>query len=379
MRMRPPAWAPASLALLLFFPPDLSADSTSELIKAVKAVGPRGSGHDAAQKALRELTQSGPEALPAILLSFDDADPLAANWLRGAFEAIAARTLHAGGELPAEAFEEFVLDRNRNPRARRMAFEWLKKVDRTADERIVPGMLHDPSAEMRRDAVARLMKQAAAVDPREDKDQAIELYRKALSGAVHTDQVNELAKALGRLGVKIDLPRHFGFLTRWHIIGPFDHRGGKGFEAAYPPEQEIDLSTTLDGQLGKVTWKPISTGHKYGIVDIAKDVHNYKGSCMYLATEFHSPQARPVELRLGTPNAWKLWVNGEFLFGREEYHRGMKIDQYRVPAEFQKGKNTILLKICQNEQTEDWAQRYQFQLRVCDAAGSAVAQMTNDQ
>ncbi|HEX6987399.1 MAG TPA: hypothetical protein VF170_18620, partial [Planctomycetaceae bacterium] len=71
-------------------------------------------------------------------------------------------------------------------------------------------------------------------------------------------------------------------------------------------------------------------------------------------------------------NAWKLWVNGEFLFGREEYHRGMELDQYRVPATLKPGRNVILLKILQNEQDDDWAQSYKFRLRVCDPTGVAV-------
>jgi len=50
----------------------------------------------------------------------------------------------------------------------------------------------------------------------------------------------------------------------------------------------------------------------------------------------------------------------------------MAIDQYRVRAELKPGANTILLKLCQNEQTEDWAQRYEFQLRVCDPSGIGI-------
>jgi hypothetical protein len=36
------------------------------------------------------------------------------------------------------------------------------------------------------------------------------------------------------------------------------------------------------------------------------------------------------------------------------------------------GMNVILLKVCQNEQTEDWAQDWKFQLRVSDSSGAAV-------
>jgi hypothetical protein len=50
----------------------------------------------------------------------------------------------------------------------------------------------------------------------------------------------------------------------------------------------------------------------------------------------------------------------------------MMIDQYIVNAPLKKGTNRILLKIAQNEQEESWAQRWEFQLRVCDTNGTAV-------
>ncbi len=93
---------------------------------------------------------------------------------------------------------------------------------------------------------------------------------------------------------------------------------------------------------------------------------------MYATTTYMSDKEQTLELRLGTPNAWKMWVNGELVFEREEYHRSTSMDQYRVPVKLQAGPNTILLKVCQNEQDQPWAQRYQFQLRVCDNTGSGV-------
>lgn len=72
-----------------------------------------------------------------------------------------------------------------------------------------------------------------------------------------------------------------------------------------------------------------------------------------------------AELRLGCKNGWKVWLNGEMLFGRDEYHRGMKLDQYKLPIHLKKGKNSILIKCCQNEQTEQWTVEWQFQIRAC--------------
>jgi hypothetical protein len=37
-----------------------------------------------------------------------------------------------------------------------------------------------------------------------------------------------------------------------------------------------------------------------------------------------------------------------------------------------KGKNTLLVKCCQNEQTEQWTVEWRFQLRICDATGTAI-------
>jgi hypothetical protein len=234
-------------------------------------------------------------------------------------------------------------------------------------------MLLDPAPELRRDAVARRLDEAAKADKAHDKPAAIKLYREAFSGALDDDQVKTISQALGKLGEKVDISTHFAFLTQYSVIGPFNNRGGRGLEGVYPPETEIQLDATYDGQIGPVKWQPLASQGDYGIVDIAKQVKPYKGAVMYLVTSFQSPAKQSLELRLGTDNAWKLWLNGKLLFSRNEYHRGMAIDQYRVPVTMNAGKNTILLKICQNEQSEEWAQMYQFQLRVCDSSGRGVA------
>lgn len=56
----------------------------------------------------------------------------------------------------------------------------------------------------------------------------------------------------------------------------------------------------------------------------------------------------------------------------EVYHSGSSLDQYVASGKLKRGRNVILLKICQNEQTENWAQDWEFQLRICDAVGTAV-------
>jgi hypothetical protein len=38
----------------------------------------------------------------------------------------------------------------------------------------------------------------------------------------------------------------------------------------------------------------------------------------------------------------------------------------------ERGLNQVLIKVCQNEQTDDWAQDWVFQLRVCDDTGGGI-------
>ena len=76
--------------------------------------------------------------------------------------------------------------------------------------------------------------------------------------------------------------------------------------------------------------------------------------------------------RLAIPGWAKVWLNGELLFGRDEYHRGQRIDQYRLPVNLREGENEILVKACQDELEKDWTVQWEFQLRVCDETGAAI-------
>ena len=337
-------------------------------IKALQSVGGGAEGAAEARAARDTLVAGGSENMVPVLEGFRGASTLASNWLRSTFETIADEQLKSGKGLPKDKLLAFVRDTDQSPDARRLAYEWLLKESPDLKQQLIPGMLLDPSPDFRRDAVAQLIETAKQASG----SASVETYRKAFAGAVHEDQVKTISEALREAGVEVDIQKHFGFLSQWKMIGPFDNREMAGFAVAYPPESKIDPAAEYEGQLGKVSWQPIATEDDYGVVDIAKQIENYKGSTMYATTKFQSASEQQVQFRLGTPNAWKLWVNGQLVFQREEYHRGTGMDQYTVPVKLRPGANTVLLKLCQNEQDQPWAQRYQFQLRVCDASGAAV-------
>lgn len=342
-------------------------------ISTILAVGSEGEGNVEAAQAWQELSQSTLADAPAILAKMEGANPLAANYLRSAVETIVARETAKGEALPLAGLGELLLDPRQDPNARHFAFQLIEKNDPETAAKLVPGMLNDPSTALRRGAVSRLIDEAKELAKAEGKGAAILVYRQALGGARDVDQIDEIAKALRELDQEVDLPRHFGFLMHWNVIAPFENIEEAGFDQVFLPEKEINLDAAYQGKEEKeVKWQPLVTTDEYGKVDFNKPYGMLKEVTGYAYTEFNSDADRPVELRLGCKNGWKIWVNGEFLFGRDEYHRGARIDQYTLKAQLKKGKNTILVKCCQDGQEQDWTVQWEFQLRVCDATGTAV-------
>lgn len=314
------------LLLLLQADPDLDA---------LRAVGREGAGNAEAARAWKNLVARG--ALLPVLAAFDGASPAARNWLRNAADALPSPE--------AAALEAFVLDVRRHPEARFIAFLRLEKRDHLL-------RLDDPGRELRRAAVAEAMRVSTSLED----------YTKLLGHARERDQVDAIAKKIKELGGKADLLAHGGFLTRWQLFAPFDNKGMKGFGVAYPPE----LGERKDP-------KEVETSDPAGKVDLNALLGKQKAVVAYAFAAVESPEERDVELRVATNNAVKLFLNGELLGFRDEYHHGMKLDQYVGRARLKKGRNEVLLKICQNDQKEDWAQSWSFQARLCDALGGGVS------
>lgn len=345
----------------------------------LRAVGPDGVGHREATQAWQQLAKADAAQLPAILSGMKGAGPLATNWIAAAVDAIAERQLQHGGPLPAGQLEGFLRQTGHAPRARRLAYEWLVRVDPKAPDRLLPGMLHDTSMELRRDAVARLIGQAAAAQP--DKPAvAVALYRQAIDAARDLDQVRLLAERLRKLGQTVDVARQLGYIVRWKLIGPFDNVGDKGFDAVYAPEREIRLDAAYQaavqgsgaGRKESLRWIDYVAADDLGTVDFNKALGEQKGVVGYALAEFVSPARQEVQLRLTSMNAIKLWLNGKLVNQYHVYHSGSEPDQYVNTVTLQPGRNAILVKVCQNELKEDWARQWDFQLRVCDGDGGAV-------
>lgn len=360
--------------LFLFSMSPGNSNSLDESIATIQKVGPEGAGNAAAAQAWQELRGQDVDAIIPLLKSMEDSGPLAKNWLRSAVEVIFSRTARqAPDSLPVDDLEKFLFDTGQSPRARKLAFDLIESVDSKRAGQHKPKFAGDPSPELRMLSVELLISKGKKLLGEGKTDEAIATFESALDSARDVNQIKEIAKQIREKAKReVDLPKHFGFLMHWQIIGPFDNTGGEGFAKVFAPEKEIRLDGRYEGKAKEVSWRPYFTTSEYGMVNFNDPYDPLKEVTAYAYTEFNSDSERSVEFRMGCKNGWKIWLNGEFLFGRDEYHRGMRIDQYKLPVKLREGTNTILVKACQNEQEESWTKEWQFQLRVCDSTGTAI-------
>lgn len=340
------------LTLLLAFGPGVTPDLSAELV-ALRAVGKEGTGNEAAAKAWAKLVAAGEPALIPTLRAFDGATPAAQNWLRTAVDAIASESWKPG-DLTSADLAGFVKDNQRHPAARAIAFDLLKKFDAKAAGELLRSFTNDPSLELRRDAISANLETA--------KDAPS--LQKLFAAARDKDQVENIAKKLKDLNAEPSITAHLGYITQWDVIGPFDNKEGAGYNAAHEPEKKFDPAAK--------EWKPAQSSATYGTIDLNTAIGKHKDAVGYAVATIIADADTTGEIRVASQNAVKFFINGAEVFAREEYHHGTKMDQHIAAIKLKKGSNTILLKVCQNDMSQSWAQAWGFAARICDTTGGAL-------
>jgi hypothetical protein len=363
-------------------PADLAA-----ALATVRQVGPNAQGSAAAARAWQELAQADVGELPRLLAGMDGANAVARNWLRSAIDAVLERASANARPLPRSALEDFLRDNRHDPQARELAYELIRSSDKAAPERLLPTLLDDPSMNLRRQAVARLLEQADAVYQSDKKAEALPLYERALQAARDKEQLDRAARRLKEMGKAVDLAAHLGMILDWKLVGPFPNANQKGIDTAYPPEKSLDLAARYEGKPGTIHWSEYVSKDPYGVVDVNAALAGslpsrpakpspFTEAVAYAAAEFTSPQARDVEVRLGSFTAFKLWVNGQLVLERGDAYTGMRLDHYVARAQLRPGKNTLLLKLAIDLPPPQLPKIWRFQLRVCDGSGAAILSTT---
>jgi hypothetical protein len=135
---------------------------------------------------------------------------------------------------------------------------------------------------------------------------------------------------------------------KWHYIGPFDNTDNEGFEAAFPPEKEIDFKRSYPGKNGlKAVWKEYPSFR----IDRVNDLRQFPDNdyaVVYLYHEIEVKESLQLPVSLGSDDSLTVWLNGEKLLS-EKIHRAAAPDQNHAVLNLKPGRNKLLVKVCNED------------------------------
>ena len=99
-----------------------------------------------------------------------------------------------------------------------------------------------------------------------------------------------------------------------------------------------------------------------GYIGFGKDVF---WCVAYAFVTYTSPDNREAQIRFDSDDQGKVWLNGEEVFTHTKTHSA-ELDRYIIPITLKQGKNSILVKVCQEE--GGWG----FYLRITEQNGQSI-------
>ena len=385
-----------AVSFVLLFTSFSFASPVEDAIRTIRQVQIEGEGSTSAASAWKTLAGADPSELPKILAGMKGTDPIVSNWFASAVDVVFQNAIEKNGDATKSLspsllgqLQQFVLDATQSGQGRALVYDWLCRVDPSYREQLLPKLLGDPWSDINQKAVQYAIEQteklekASADQENADKTEVIAAYQKILKASRDFDEVRDITRRLAKLGQKVDLAAHLGFIVDWHIVGPFDGTGPESFDHVFPPEEQKSFAfeETYEGKPvpddesktpRTLRWVEHHTDNPNGTVDLNKLLCEEKEVIAYAMTYFISDRDQDVELRLITRSGTKTWVNGELVGVFEIYHVGVQFDLYHMKVHLKKGENTILMKVRQNEQTQSWAKDWSYRIRVCTPLGYGV-------
>ena len=150
----------------------------------------------------------------------------------------------------------------------------------------------------------------------------------------------------------------------WFTLGPFDNAAGIGYHTEYIKEDstQIDLNAQYDCINEQIRWERFTDKTYDGYIDLSQR-GNWRTS--YAWTTISTPVERKVQFRFDSDDQGKLWLNGNEIYANDQ-HKIISLDREIVPVTLKEGKNSVLVKVC-NEEDESG-----FYLRITDSEGKPI-------
>jgi hypothetical protein len=122
------------------------------------------------------------------------------------------------------------------------------------------------------------------------------------AGALHT----AAGRVFGRGGTFAERV----YLDTWYVIGPFAGKGDEAMQAAYPPEDDVDLDAAYPGPEGRtLAWRFTSRGFYPFIPPDVRD-----DSIYYAWTELRLDEGCDVWLSIAADDDSMMWLDGRLVW-----------------------------------------------------------------
>ena len=130
-----------------------------------------------------------------------------------------------------------------------------------------------------------------------------------------------------------------GQIREFWLAGPFD----ADLDTAFPPEQHPDPQQPYkDGSGTEQRWQ-VHRAEPEGYLNL-RQIYRRDFATVYALAYVYSPQPQKVELRLGSDDWVKVWVNGKVVHQAQQQRTAVP-DQDRVPLQLSAGWTPVLFKV----------------------------------
>ncbi len=143
-----------------------------------------------------------------------------------------------------------------------------------------------------------------------------------------------------------ELAKRLGVVRKWRAVGPFPWSAAEAFTKTHINEPNVDLKATYTEGKDTLSWKPVETGDLLGVIDFMGSMGTLSNVSAYAFTRIHVDAATDAQVRCGSDDGIKVWVNGVAVH-ENNVDRGTAPDSDRAPIKLKAGDNDLLVRVTQ--------------------------------
>lgn len=182
-----------------------------------------------------------------------------------------------------------------------------------------------------------------------DRDDLL-LIGKIISG-LHYQKKNDKNKA-EQVFLELGIP----WEDNWQVSGPYQNKNTFSYNYTFVPEVS---------NVDKPTWKFFHDGINDGYIDFSQGLGKSDWATAYAVTYIYSPEEQPVEIRIGSDESFKLWLNNNLTFSRY-LQSDSPFDHDKVKVVLHSGYNKVMIKVV--NRVHEWG----FMCRITDENGKGI-------